>query len=97
MNLCCVAQVGNLLFRRLAVGGPYPRGQPCGLPIRETADCQSALRRRPFRFRVSRREILVRRILSQQERDQGIFFSLAASLVEPKSGNWRNETTDEHR
>ena len=33
-----VAQVGNLLFRRLAVG----RGR--GLPIRDTADGQSALR-----------------------------------------------------
>ena len=57
-----VAQVGNLLFRRLAVGRtPQPKRdlkfcrallQPspvdcikaCGLPIRDTADCQSALR-----------------------------------------------------
>jgi hypothetical protein len=50
-----VAQVGNLLYRRLAVGGadtanhnvkwPARPGQslPSGLPIRDTADYQSAL------------------------------------------------------
>ena len=36
-NGSAVAQIGNLLFRRLAVG------KVCGLPIRDTADSQSAL------------------------------------------------------
>ncbi len=39
-----VAQVGNLLYRRLAVGWRWDRLKDCGLPIRDTADCQSALR-----------------------------------------------------
>jgi outer membrane protein, multidrug efflux system len=39
-----VAQVGNLLFRRLAVGGATVVSTARGLPIRDTADCQSALR-----------------------------------------------------
>src|SRR6185436_458365 len=38
-----VAQVGNLLYRRLAVGSPDDLWSSCGLPIRDTADCQSAL------------------------------------------------------
>jgi len=55
-----VAQIGNLLFRRLAASGrlrlielEISRGgfktTRGGLPIRDTADCQSALR---FSFRV---------------------------------------------
>ena len=44
MNLGFVAQVANLLFRRLAVGGVLATGRICGLPIRGTADWQSALR-----------------------------------------------------
>jgi len=42
-----VAQVGNLLYRRLAIGeAAEGSGVPtvCGLTIRDTADCQSALR-----------------------------------------------------
>ncbi len=54
-----VAQVGNLLYRRLAVGRHRDRLEHCGLPIRDTADCQSALR-----FRGSKREIWFRRILT---------------------------------
>jgi hypothetical protein len=38
-----VAQIGNLLFRRLAVGSGLAFWTLCGLPIRDTADCQSAL------------------------------------------------------
>src|SRR5206468_1448857 len=38
-----VTQVGNLLFRRLAVGSALGTSSGCGLPIRDTADCQSAL------------------------------------------------------
>jgi hypothetical protein len=38
-----VAQVGNLLRRRLAAGGALTPRMACGLPIRDTADCQSAL------------------------------------------------------
>jgi hypothetical protein len=40
-----VAQIGNLPCRRLATGGSFasPRRTPSGLPIRDTADCQSAL------------------------------------------------------
>jgi alpha-L-rhamnosidase len=53
-----VAQVGNLLFRRLAVGRPWEGADACGLPIRDTADNQSALR-----FRGSMREF-VRGILT---------------------------------
>jgi hypothetical protein len=44
MNRVFVAQVGNLLIRRLAVGRALVTGRICGLPIRDTADCQSALR-----------------------------------------------------
>jgi hypothetical protein len=45
-----VAQIGNLLCRRMAFGsGPTFQGQrTCsrvgGLPVRDTADCHSALR-----------------------------------------------------
>jgi hypothetical protein len=38
-----VAQVGNLPYRRLAVGTTTKISIVCGLPIRDTADCQSAL------------------------------------------------------
>lgn len=38
-----VARVGNLLYRRLAVGNAAKAASACGLPIRDTADCQSAL------------------------------------------------------
>jgi len=38
-----VAQVGNLPYRRLAAGGVLVCRTACGLPIRDTADCQSAL------------------------------------------------------
>jgi hypothetical protein len=38
-----VAQIGNPLFRRLAVGSGLAFRTLCGLPIRDTADCQSAL------------------------------------------------------
>ena len=47
-NKTAVAQVGNLLFRRLAVGAAPDRADRCGLPIRDTADYQSA--RRFFRL-----------------------------------------------
>ena len=47
-----VAQAGSLLFRRLAVGRSHAEqvGSPdqwhaCGLPTRDTAGCQPALRR----------------------------------------------------
>ena len=40
----CVAQVSNLLYRRLLVGRPYLLGRICGLEIRDTADWKSALR-----------------------------------------------------
>ena len=43
VNCKFVAQVGNLLFRRLAVGCASETCTVCGLPIRDTADCQSAL------------------------------------------------------
>ncbi|MBI5775567.1 MAG: hypothetical protein HZA89_17755 [Verrucomicrobia bacterium] len=43
-HLSSVAQVGNLPFRRLAVGTAADRSRACGLPIRDTAGCQSALR-----------------------------------------------------
>ena len=39
-----VAQAGNLLRRRLAVGEATKRPGAGGLPIRDTADYQSALR-----------------------------------------------------
>ena len=42
-RLNIVAQVANLLFRRLAVGQRQAIGTACGLPIRDAADCQSAL------------------------------------------------------
>ena len=44
-----VAQVGNLPCRRLAAGKAAECGGIRGLPIRDTADCQSALRRRASR------------------------------------------------
>ena len=44
-----VAQVGNLLYRRLAVGLRSDRLEASGLPIRDTADCQSALRFKAIR------------------------------------------------
>ena len=40
----CVAQVSNLLYRRLPVGRPYLPGRTCGLEIRDTTDWKSALR-----------------------------------------------------
>src|SRR5664280_2637396 len=40
-----VAQVGNLPCRRLAAGRAAECDGGCGLSIRDTADCQSALRR----------------------------------------------------
>jgi hypothetical protein len=40
----CVAQVSNLLYRRLPVGRLYLLGRICGLEIRDTADWKSALR-----------------------------------------------------
>ena len=39
-----VAEVSNLLCRRLPVGRLYPPGRICGLEIRDTADWKSALR-----------------------------------------------------
>jgi len=47
MNVSVVAQVGNLLYRRLVIGAPATvlrHHTVSGLPIRDTADCQSALR-----------------------------------------------------
>jgi len=38
-----VAQVGNLPYPRLAVGRAFAFDGTSGLPIRDTADCQSAL------------------------------------------------------
>ena len=40
-----VVQIGNLLYRRLAVGRASALRRVCGLPIRDTSDCQSALPR----------------------------------------------------
>jgi len=40
----CVAQVSNLLYRRLPVGRLHLPGRICGLEIRDTADWKSALR-----------------------------------------------------
>ena len=75
-----VAQVGNLLYRRLAVGLRWVRLEDRRLPtrlrselrrgraetqwsgVRDTADCQSALR-----FRGSMREICFRQIFSRWE------------------------------
>jgi hypothetical protein len=37
-----VAQVSNLLYRRLPVGKPGPWQSACGLEIRDTADWKSA-------------------------------------------------------
>jgi hypothetical protein len=51
-----VAQVGNLPCRRLAVGRAQGSGGACGLQIRDTADYQSALRRLPGSWVVSRSE-----------------------------------------
>ncbi len=45
-----VAQAGSLLFRRMAFGQARPwtmrqeQFNACGLPIRDTAECHSALR-----------------------------------------------------
>ena len=39
----CVAQIGNLLSRGLAIRRLHPRTTPSQLPVGETADCQSAL------------------------------------------------------
>jgi len=44
-----VAQIVNLLYRRLEIGSAGASSMiktACGLAIRDTADCQSALRRR---------------------------------------------------
>ncbi len=41
--LALVAQVSNLLYRRLQVGRLYRLGCICGLEIRDTADWKSAL------------------------------------------------------
>ncbi len=47
MRSLFVAQVGNLLFRRLAVGATGSHFNRCGLPIRDTPDYKSALRFMP--------------------------------------------------
>jgi len=47
MSASVVAQIVNLLYRRLPTGGATIvlwRNTVSGLPIRDTADCQSALR-----------------------------------------------------
>ena len=38
-----VAPVGNLLYRRLPVGGAPHKATTCGLPVRDTANYQSVL------------------------------------------------------
>ncbi len=43
MSANSVAQVDHLPYRRLAVGAIAEDFTACGLPIRDTADCQSAL------------------------------------------------------
>ena len=43
MGRTLVAQISNLLYRRLAVGRPFARRDACGLKIRDTADWKSAL------------------------------------------------------
>jgi hypothetical protein len=46
MSASVVAQTVNLLCRRLAIGGAVrlgTGGRAGGLPVRDTADCQSAL------------------------------------------------------
>ncbi len=40
---CPVAQICNLLYRRLSVGRAPHGSTPCGLQIRDAADCKSAL------------------------------------------------------
>ena len=49
-----VAQVANLPYRRLAVGGPAGVPNAGGLSIRDTADCQSALQVQGFKARTLR-------------------------------------------
>lgn len=47
MSASVVAPVDNRLYRRLAIGGAamvLRRNAVRGLPIRDTADCQSAVR-----------------------------------------------------
>src|SRR2546426_11952717 len=54
-----VAQISNLLCRRLGVGKPsqtlsvLESTEDCGLQIRDTADCKSALRRLRLRRAVT--------------------------------------------
>jgi hypothetical protein len=45
MTTSLVAQIGNLLYRRLGTGAAMAVRAARGLPIHDTADCQSALRR----------------------------------------------------
>ena len=44
-----VAQISNLLFRRLPVGRPFDRREGCGLEIRDTADWKPVHLLRPCR------------------------------------------------
>jgi len=39
-----VAQIFNLLYRRIAFGRPWQLREAGGLQIRDTAECNSALR-----------------------------------------------------
>jgi len=60
-----VAQVSNLLYRRLPVGRPpvkpaTPEIRGCGLEIRDTADWKSALRSPCSRRSARRRELAAR-------------------------------------
>ena len=77
-----VAQVGNLLYRRLTVGGTSKPRTRCGLPIRDTADCQSALlwlrlrRAMSWRLGVNIPERLPRRLscwMDSQPVERGLF------------------------
>jgi len=49
-NQVDVAQVGNLRYRRLAVGMGLASSGRCGFSIHDTADCQSALRAVSFKI-----------------------------------------------
>jgi hypothetical protein len=42
-EISAVAQIGNLLYRRLSTGMRVCLATACGLPIRDTAGCQPAL------------------------------------------------------
>ena len=74
-----VAQVSNLLYRRLRVGRPFASGGVCGLEIRDTADWKSALRD-------ARRAMPPNLRLTQTERVARPFSTRGASFSERGAG-----------